>query len=236
MALARGTRVHGALPKRRARVSTGGGSFALDVRRFVEKAGSRCDIVVQQVSIQLLTSVVQISPVGKPELWAANASAVYGRQTFNLFVDAQNADAQRYNAGLASQGEGAYRGQRLVGALKPAKRVSARKLAKMFPLLAGKGYVGGRFKGNWQVSVNKQTVGETGRIDPSGTATLAAGVAVAHTAIAGHTIYIQNNVPYALPLEYGHSKQAPGGMVRITVARFQQLVSEAVVEAKAEIP
>jgi hypothetical protein len=37
-----------------------------------------------------------------------------------------------------------------------------------------------------------------------------------------------NNLPYAVPLEYGHSKQAPGGMVRITLARFQQIVDEAI--------
>ncbi len=37
-----------------------------------------------------------------------------------------------------------------------------------------------------------------------------------------------NNLPYAIALEYGHSDQAPGGMVRITQARFQQIVEEAI--------
>lgn len=235
MALPSGTRVHGTLPKRRGQ-QTGNGQFVLDVRSFVEKAKGRCDIVVQKVAIDLLRSVIEMSPVGKPELWAANASAVYGRQTYNLFIDAQNADAERYNAGLASQGESAYRGQRLVGALKPAKRAGRRKLERMFPLRAGKGYVGGRFKGNWQVSINREPTGETGLIDPSGAQALSSGIAVAHTAIAGHTIYLQNNVPYAVRLEYGWSSQAPAGMVRITVARFQQIVGGAVQEAKAELP
>lgn len=235
MALSRGTRVHGALPKRRAR-PTGQGHFALDVRRWVEKARDRSDLVVRKVSIDLLSAVVQMSPVGNPELWAANASAVYGRQTYNLFVDLQNADAERFNAGLASRGESAFKGQRLVGAIKPARRAGKAKLASMFPMRAGKGYVGGRFKGNWQVSVNKQPVGETGLIDPSGTATLAAGAAVASGVKAGDVIYLQNNVPYAIPLEYGWSSQAPAGMVRVTVVRFQQIVDEAAREAKAEIP
>jgi nitroimidazol reductase NimA-like FMN-containing flavoprotein (pyridoxamine 5'-phosphate oxidase superfamily) len=44
----------------------------------------------------------------------------------------------------------------------------------------------------------------------------------------GQTAYLVNNLPYAVPLEYGHSKQAPGGMVRITLARFQQVVDEAI--------
>ena len=30
-------------------------------------------------------------------------------------------------------------------------------------------------------------------------------------------IYISNALPYALPLEYGHSQQAPNGMIRVTV-------------------
>ena len=36
----------------------------------------------------------------------------------------------------------------------------------------------------------------------------------------GKYIYIQNNLDYALKLEYGASKQAPQGMVRINVERF----------------
>jgi hypothetical protein len=235
VALSRGTRVHGALPTRR-RSATGGGQFGLDVRNWVEKAKGRGDIVVQKVSIDLLRSVLEGSPVGNPELWAANASSVYGRLTYNLFVDAQNADAERYNAGLASRGESAFSGTRLIGAIKPVKRAGKKRLANMFPIRSGKDYVGGRFKGNWQVSINGRPVGETGRVDASGDHTLAAGMAVAHKAIAGHTIFIQNNVPYAIPLEYGHSKQAPAGMVRITVARFQLIVDQAAVEAKAEIP
>ena len=44
----------------------------------------------------------------------------------------------------------------------------------------------------------------------------------------GAFAYIINNLPYAIPLEFGHSTQAPGGMVRVTVARFQQIVQEAI--------
>ena len=36
----------------------------------------------------------------------------------------------------------------------------------------------------------------------------------------GKYIYIQNNLDYAVKLEYGASKQAPQGMVRINVERF----------------
>ena len=36
----------------------------------------------------------------------------------------------------------------------------------------------------------------------------------------GKYIYIQNNLDYAVKLEYGASKQAPQGMVRVNVERF----------------
>lgn len=37
----------------------------------------------------------------------------------------------------------------------------------------------------------------------------------------GDTIYITNNQVYAWAIEYGHSKQMPSGMVRVTAARYQ---------------
>jgi hypothetical protein len=38
----------------------------------------------------------------------------------------------------------------------------------------------------------------------------------------GEIIYLTNSLPYARRLEYGWSKQAPAGMVRITVANFER--------------
>lgn len=31
-------------------------------------------------------------------------------------------------------------------------------------------------------------------------------------------IYVSNSLPYIVPLEFGHSKQAPAGMVRTAIA------------------
>lgn len=38
----------------------------------------------------------------------------------------------------------------------------------------------------------------------------------------GHNFYLTNNLPYILKLEYGSSKQAPQGMVRLTVAQISE--------------
>lgn len=93
------------------------------------------------------------------------------------------------------------------------------------------GYVGGRFRGNWQVTFGAQATGETGRVDPNGASTLQAGQAVL-AAYQGsvNSIWLTNTVPYAYRLEMGWSNQAPQGMARITAAEFQQFVNRAAQE------
>lgn len=93
------------------------------------------------------------------------------------------------------------------------------------------GYVGGRFRGNWQVTFNAPATAETGRIDPEGDATLRTGQALINAYNSAiNSIWLTNTVPYAIPLEYGHSSQAPAGMARVTVAEFQQFINKAVQE------
>lgn len=90
-----------------------------------------------------------------------------------------------------------------------------------------KGYVGGRFRGNWQLGVDIVPAGETGRIDPDGSQTLGAIIAEIPTEAAGHVFWLANNVPYAQRLEEGHSRQAPTGLVGITVMEFESIVGQA---------
>lgn len=86
----------------------------------------------------------------------------------------------------------------------------------------------GRFRGNWQFSITAPAGGTLDTVDPTGAETTARLVGDSIEFRAGTTGFIVNNLPYAIPLEYGHSDQAPGGMVRITQARFQQIVLEAI--------
>src|SRR5215207_420684 len=100
-----------------------------------------------------------------------------------------------------------------------------------------KGYVGGRFRGNWQVGLNAPIRGTLQTIDPSGTQTIARGKQALSLAKAGGVIYLSNNLPYSLAIEFGHSqKQAPRGVVRITAARLQGMLDKAVAAAKKEVP
>ena len=67
--------------------------------------------------------------------------------------------------------------------------------------------------------------------DKSGAPSIARALTFAQAVKCGTTCYITNNLDYILKLEYGMpggSKQAPNGMARITVARWQEIVNGAV--------
>ena len=76
----------------------------------------------------------------------------------------------------------------------------------------------GRARANWFVSFESAIDNTTEDTNPT------KAIADATTTIAtnkiGKYIYIQNNLPYIVKLEYGASKQAAQGMVRINVERF----------------
>src|SRR4051812_15283579 len=88
----------------------------------------------------------------------------------------------------------------------------------------------GRFKSNWQVAINTIPQGVTAGADKSGSPSIARVTAAATRFAAGQVIYLVNNLEYARALEYGHSKQAPGGMVRLSVAEYGAVVSKAASE------
>lgn len=81
----------------------------------------------------------------------------------------------------------------------------------------------GRFRANNSVSLHNLGKDATFEVDKEGTATISRGGQVLAHYELGDTLFIYNNVGYALALEYGHSKQkAPHGIYRISV---QELVS-----------
>jgi hypothetical protein len=89
------------------------------------------------------------------------------------------------------------------------------------------GYAGGRFRANWQYSEGAPSTSYTSDVDPSGGATLAKLAAGIVPNPAGKVHYYVNNLPYARRIENGWShRQAPQGVVKITVAEFQQYVNE----------
>lgn len=99
-----------------------------------------------------------------------------------------------------------------------------------------KGYIGGRFRANWQYgnSIAGVPRGDLPDIDPSGEASLSrieAGLPA--TGAAGINHVLINNLPYAQRLEDGWSSQAPAGMVGLVVEEFSSLVNDAAQEVNS---
>ncbi|MFJ3266045.1 hypothetical protein [Serratia liquefaciens] len=189
-------------------------AFMQAITAFVDTAKANQAQVVRATGIRILAQLVQMSPVGNPELWEVNATA----KGYNDAVSEHN-DAQRQDPANLTP----------TGRLKKRARVS-----DSMDIKSPGGYTGGRFRGNWQVGLDAVPQGETGRVDKSGGKTLAAGnLVIERFRVGMQVVYFTNNVPYAYPLEFGHSTQAPGGMVRITAADFQRHFQAAVSEVKS---
>ena len=85
----------------------------------------------------------------------------------------------------------------------------------------------GRFKNNWVTATGAADSSASASSDKSG----ARSGSMLNEKIAGwkpgQTIWILNSLPYAKRLEYGWSKQAPGGMVRLAVQNYSQAIKRA---------
>lgn len=87
------------------------------------------------------------------------------------------------------------------------------------------GYVGGRFRANWQYGNGTAPGGEIDAVDPSGSATRSRMTAQINGSPAFAVHYLVNNLPYAEAIENGHSwHQAPHGVVAVSIAEFPALV------------
>jgi hypothetical protein len=89
------------------------------------------------------------------------------------------------------------------------------------------GYVGGRFRGSWNLGVGELPANvET--VDPSGAATQGRIIATIPEQASGKVYYLFNATPYGRRIEEGWSRQAPQGVVGLTVIQFQRIVDDAV--------
>ena len=96
----------------------------------------------------------------------------------------------------------------------------------------------GRFRANWTAAGVQPSTVTTDMTDKSGSAATGAMVNYINSA-KGQTVFtLANNLPYAHVIEYGgypgdgpntvggFSKQAPAGVVRVNVARFEAILEE----------
>lgn len=191
-------------------------SFAATIATWVDKTKENNDKAVRAYGMQILGRLIEVSPVGDPRRWKINRAYALARQHANKV----NAAQRRKNGGKLKRGQKKHASV-LVSFKTKNGNVTFRQRG-----WAAKNYTGGRFRGNWQVTFDRPAVGAIDRVDKAGTATLAAGREVLAHYDSGEygSIWFTNNVPYAQRLEYGWSKQAPAGIVRVVAAEINSKV------------
>lgn len=91
----------------------------------------------------------------------------------------------------------------------------------------------GRFRSNWMVGIGAQNTSTVTTEDKTGATSLGRVEAAMSTWKPGQTIWLTNSLPYAARLEFDSwSKQAPGGMVRLTVQDWRDYVRKAIAEVQ----
>lgn len=97
----------------------------------------------------------------------------------------------------------------------------------------------GRFRMNWQASYGTPATGILLSEDKSGSRAIANATNFVMNSAKWDEFRFTNNLPYAAAIEFGgypgngpntvggFSRQAPQGVVRVTVSRFQRLIDEA---------
>ncbi len=188
--------------------------FLAAIQLFVDSSKQEMDQVVRLTGIKILAQLVEMSPVGQPDIWQVNQTAT----AYNTAVREHNAALRDDSANLTKSG-------RLKRGLRVNDSIDIKK---------PEGYVGGRFKNNWYVGFDSQPTQSNDTPDASGQGSNSRGMAVLEVFRVGqvNSIYFTNNLPYAAALENGHSGQAPGGMVGITALDAAQLFREAMSEVR----
>nr|ELS4523911.1 hypothetical protein [Enterobacter hormaechei] len=188
--------------------------FLAAIQLFVDGSKQEIEEAVRRTGIKILGRLVDMSPVGQPEIWQVNQTA----SAYNTAVREHNAALRDYPANLTKAG-------RLRRGLRVNDSMDIKK---------PEGYVGGRFKNNWYVGLDSQPTETNDTPDASGQGSNTRGLAVLEVFRVGqvNSIYFTNNLPYAQALENGHSNQAPGGMVGLTALDAAQYFREAMSEVR----
>ncbi len=97
----------------------------------------------------------------------------------------------------------------------------------------------GRFKESWRVGIlqpDLETAPHREVFEDGAAKALAAGMAVLAAYDGERVVWVSNNVPYAVPLELGYSRQAPDGVLGPVVIRARMMINGAIAAAKRKVP
>lgn len=150
--MARGSRM-------RQRYSGRQSSFAAAVAQFRDQALAAGDAIYQRIMLDLSIKVIEKSPVGDPERWAANVAY---RQRASAVADRYDENVAIRNTLINLNPSNFTRNGNLRRGVKHAKPLTKAERDQNFDvngMVAGRGYVGGRFRANWQFSIGTAAPG-----------------------------------------------------------------------------
>lgn len=86
----------------------------------------------------------------------------------------------------------------------------------------------GRARASWGVGLNRYEGMDVTVTDRHGAQTILRGAARLNSYQPGDSVWIGSRLPYIERLEYGHSNQAPRGMVRLALTRWNDHLASAI--------
>lgn len=196
-------------------------AFGLEVAQWCEEVQQDHEKIIRLALTNILGRIINRSPVGDPALWKRNAAFQESKER----AAQENAlrrtmKEHTTKAGRLRKGSKVHPEARVVfGSKFGAVTFMQKRLSKP------KGYTGGRFRGNWQVGLDYVPLSAVEDIDKEGSETYTKAAQVLEGFKIGMTnsVFFVNNLPYGNRLEFeGWSKQAPAGMVRISIAEADQ--------------
>lgn len=119
--------------------------------------------------------------------------------------------------------------QRMLALFRESTQRVASIAANAVPVDTGYARASVRASTESMPSIDASAKAKAGQNYPADFGNITLTIAGAHL---GQTIYIGWTANYVQYLEYGHSKQAPAGFVRIAAAQWQRVVAEVTEEAK----
>ena len=84
----------------------------------------------------------------------------------------------------------------------------------------------GRFRANWNLSVGNPDLSTSEATDKTGSASIGkVASGITQYKLSDGSVFLTNNLPYAMRLEDGYSGQAPNGMVRLSIVEFNNYLA-----------
>lgn len=108
------------------------------------------------------------------------------------------------------------------------KKLRNERIAALFSMIVKATPVDtGQARGGWVIG-RSEVEWPSGELDPDGDATIARGIAALEGIHHWANVVISNGEPHIVALEYGHSNQAPVGIVRVVLPAFKAMHGDVV--------